>query len=134
MLESMLRSSLLLLSVFGLAAQSLLAVEYHCRVFRKVSFEIEYSQEELNKWQFTVKLEENDGKAFLSRCSYSVIDGEITCDRHRVDRVEYDPNPKVKKYYVFQPQFDFQLFPSLKAVENNGRGDIAFARCEVVSP
>ncbi len=40
----------------------------------------------------------------------------------------------IKKYYVFKGQFDVQLYPDLTFIENNGRGDIAYGKCELTSP
>ena len=43
-------------------------------------------------------------------------------------------NARIKKYYVFRSQFDVQVFSDLSFLENNGRGDIAYGKCEVVAP
>ena len=117
-----------------LMAQNLFSVEYHCPATKKVNFEHEYTQAELDRWQFTTKVEEVDGTAYLSRCSYSMIESKVTCDRYQVDRIEFNQNVKIKKYYHFSSHFNFQIFADLSSLEDNGRGDIQFGKCEVVSP
>jgi len=86
------------------------AVEYSCQVNAKYDFGKVYTKDEIKKWQFGAKIEDSGNKAFISRCSYSSIDGKVTCDRYRVDRVEYDENVSIKKYYVFRSQYNIQLF------------------------
>jgi hypothetical protein len=88
----------------------------------------------LARSRFVVKIEETAEGAFLSRCSYSLIEEKDTCDRYAVDRVQFDENVSLKKYYVFSSQFDVQLFRDLRMIENNGRGDFATGKCSVVSP
>lgn len=81
-----------------------------------------------------MKVEESGGGAFVSRCSFSPSANKVTCDRYQVDKVVFDENAKIKKYYVFRSQFDVQLFSDLSFIENNGRGDIAYGKCRVVAP
>ncbi len=114
--------------------QNLFSVEYYCPATKKVSFEQEYSRVELDKWKFATKVEETEGAAYLSRCSYALSEDKVTCDRYTVDRIEYDENVKIKKYYYFRSQFNFQIFADLSSLEDNGRGSIQFGKCEVFSP
>jgi hypothetical protein len=117
-----------------LSTDCLFGVEYYRRAVKKVSSEREYSQEQLDRWQFATRVEEVGGTAFLSRCSYTMSEGEVTCDRYKADRIVYDSNVKIKKYYHFRSQFNFQIFPDLNSIEDNGRGDIQFGKCELVAP
>lgn len=110
------------------------AVEYVCPVEKKWNLERSYTEEELSRSRFAVKIEETAAGAFLSRCSYSAIENRDTCDRYAVDRIELDNNVSIKKYYVFSSQFDVQLFRDLRMIEDNGRGDFATGKCTVVSP
>ena len=128
----MLRASIIIFAslVPALAA----AAEYDCTVEKKFDSENSYTQEHINKSQFSVKVEENSGGSFLSRCSFSTSANKVTCDRYKVDKVVFDENVKLKKYYVFRSQFDVQLFSNLSFVENNGRGGIAYGTCRVVAP
>lgn len=128
------RSFILFPVLICLMAQNLFSVEYHCPATKKVDFEHEWSQAGLDKWQHSTRVEEVDGTTYLSRCSYSMIAGEVTCDRYQVDRIEYEQNVKIKKYYHFSSHFNFQIFSDLSSLEDNGRGSIQFGKCEVVSP
>ena len=116
-------------------ASSAQAVEYYCKATRKVDLDHEYSAQQLEKSQFATKVEDFGDSAFLSRCSVSMTEGgKVTCDRYSVDRIEYDENVKIRKFYVFRNQFDFQIFGDLSSLENNGRGSIQFGKCTVTAP
>ena len=110
------------------------AVEYQCNVERKFDSEHEYTPDQIKKWKFSLIIEENGYATFVSRCSFSPSAQKVTCDRYQMDKVAQDNYIKTKKYYLFSSQFDVQLFPSLFFVENNGRGGIAFGKCNVVAP
>jgi hypothetical protein len=110
------------------------AVEYDCRVTRKVNAETVYTEEHLQRGQFAVVIAESQDRSSLSRCSFEASANRVTCDRYEVDRVVFDQNVRIKKFYVFRSHFDVQLFANLSFVENNGRGNIAFGQCRVVSP
>ena len=127
------RLSLLLL-VALLSPYLALAVEYNCNVEKKLDSERMYTAEQVEKGQFSVKIEESGSGTFVSRCSFSPSTNRVTCDRYQGDKVMFDENLKIKKYYVFRSQFDVQLFPDLSFVENNGRGGIAYGKCRVISP
>jgi len=132
------------------------ALEYYCPASQKFQSGKIHTKEEIEKWKFAVKLEESRGEAFISRCSFSYGEKKVTCDRYKVDKIiesqrikfkELSPNKNefpfnieiegfeiIKKYYYFRGQYDFQLFPNMFSVENNGRGGIQYGKCEVVSP
>lgn len=110
------------------------AAEYDCKVGKKLESEATYTPHQIEQGQFSVKIEESGGGAFVSRCSFAPSANKITCDRYQVDKVAFDEKVKIKKYYVFRSQFDVQLFPDLSFVENNGRGGIAYGKCRVVAP
>lgn len=110
------------------------AVEYDCVVEQKFDSERSYSPTKIKDGQFSVIIEETGSETFLSRCSFSSTAGKKTCDRYKVDRIAYDENVSIKKYYIFSSQFDVQLFSDLFFVENNGRAGIAFGNCKLVSP
>jgi len=60
-------------------------VEYSCRVKKKFDAARTYPPEQIEKWQFSIRIEENAGNTFVSRCSFSASAEKITCDRYRVD-------------------------------------------------
>ena len=120
-----------IVTVFSLPA---LAVEYSCEVTRKLDVERDYTAEQISKFQYSNRLEESSDASFVSRCSFAQSVGRVTCDRYKIDRVEFDANARIKKFYVFRSQFDFQLFPDLSFVENTGRGGVSYGKCKVVSP
>ena len=121
---------ILILSISALAQ----AAEYRCKVESKFNSEHAYSQAEVDKGQFSVLVEDKADSAFLSRCSFAASANKVTCDRYEVDKVMFDENVKIKKYYVFRSQFDVQIFSNLSFLENNGRGGIAFGKCSVTAP
>lgn len=110
------------------------AVEYSCQVDGKYDFGYVYTRDEIKKWQFSARIEDLGSEVFISRCSYSLIDGKVTCDRYKADHIEYDKNVNLKKYYVFRSQYNVQLFHDLSFLEDNGRGGISYGKCVVVSP
>jgi len=125
---------ILMLVFFLMVSGFAQAAEYRCNVDKKLNGEHIYSLSEIQKGQFSVLVEQRGASAFLSRCSFSYIAQKVTCDRYKVDKIEYDRNVNIVKYYVFRSQFDVQIFSSLSFVENNGRGDVACGRCDVVAP
>ena len=110
------------------------SAEYACKVDKKFSYEHEYTSSEIKKWQFSLIIEESESTAYVSRCSFSTSAQEVTCDRYEAEKIVYDENVKIKKYYFFRSQFDVQLFQDLTFVENNGRGDIAYGKCKFIAP
>jgi hypothetical protein len=103
---------------------------YDCKVERKFDTEREYTSEYIKKLKFSVRLEEKGMEAVVSRCSFSPSAAQVTCDRYIVDKITFDENIKAKKFYLFASQFDFQLFSNSSFVENNGRGSIAYGKCD----
>jgi len=120
--------------MFLMLSTASLAVEYDCAVEKKFYGGQAYSKDDLQKGQYSVLIQEEGDDAFLSRCSLSPSEKKVTCDRYEVDKVVFDSNVKIKKFYVFRSQFDVQLFPDLLFIENNGRGSIAYGHCKIVSP
>ena len=117
------------------AAREALSAELFCRVTDKYDFEKIYSEVEIDKSKFSAKIEDYGDKAFVSRCSYTTSEGKVTCDRYEVDRIEYDENVKIKKYYIFSSQYNIQIFfNNLLFVEDNGRGGISYGNCILTSP
>jgi hypothetical protein len=111
------------------------AVTYECPAEQKLDNVNGYfSKEKLIKYKFSVRIQDEASGAKLSRCSFSSLAAQITCDNYDVDKVVQSLNGEIKKYYVFDSHFDVQLFSNLMFVENNGRGTIAFGTCKVVSP
>ena len=117
-----------------LGANDAEAGEYRCVVNRKVDSERNYSDEQIRNSQFSVLIEEVQNGANLSRCSFSNEERKVTCDKYSVDHIVVDRTVKIKKYYIFKSQFDVQIYPDLAFVENNGRGGIAFGKCELTAP
>ena len=110
------------------------AVEYECKVHKKLNQEMEYTTKQIEKGQFSVLIKEKGDKASLSRCSLATSKNKVTCDSYEVNKIIYDEHVNIKKYYVFRSQFDVQLFKNMTFIENNGRGDIAYGKCKVISP
>ena len=80
----MLRVSVILLALcmFGFAA----ATEYDCKVGKKVESETTYTAHQIEKGQFSVKVEESGGGDFVSRCSFSPSANKVTCDRYQCEQ------------------------------------------------
>jgi hypothetical protein len=117
------------------AASEASSNELYCRVTDKYDFEKIYSDAEIDGLKFSAQIEEYGDKAFVSRCSYSTSQGKVTCDRYEVDRIEYDENINIKKYYIFSSQYNIQIFyENLLFIEDNGRGGISYGNCIVISP
>lgn len=109
--------------------------ELYCRVTDKYDFEKIYSEAEIDKGKFSAKIEDHGDKSYVSRCSYMTSQGKVTCDRYDVDRIEYDENVNLKKYYIFSSQYNIQIFfENLLFIEDNGRGGISYGNCIVISP
>jgi hypothetical protein len=111
------------------------AVIYDCRVDRKLDRERIYSAQDLEKYRPRVLIDLSDDAAHLSRCSISIINGGAeTCDKYKADYAAFDANVDVTKFYVFEPQFNVQLFADGAIVEDNGRGAISFGTCKELVP
>jgi hypothetical protein len=119
---------------FGITAQAE-AVIYDCRVDRKFDRERIYSAQDLEKYRPRVLIDLSDDAAHLSRCSISIINGGAeTCDKYKADYATFDANVDVSKFYVFESQFNVQLFSDSYFIEDNGRGTISFGTCTKLVP
>ena len=127
----LLRLTLFTLLFFPFIAE---AVEYKCIVEKKIDSGLEYTSEQIIKGQYSVEIKEGKNETVISRCSFVESEQKVTCDEYKVDKVVLDSNVRIKKYYLFQSQYDIQLFPSMLFVENNGRGGIAFGKYKVTAP
>ena len=125
---------LLLIGVVLVVISPAQAADYSCKVEAKFDSERVYSQTHLQKYRFSVLIEERGNSAFLSRCSFTTSSQEVTCDRYEVDKVVFDEHVRIKKFYVFHSQFDVQVYSDLSFIENNGRGSIAFGTCSITAP
>ena len=108
------------------------AEEYFCPVSKKLSSNGSYSTAQLQKWMFSVKIKHMGDAAIISRCSFASSAGAVTCDNYKADAIHDDPYTGHTKFYYFSGQFDVQIFDNLSFIENNGRGDIAFGKCDVI--
>lgn len=104
----------------------------YCPVAAKWDGRNQYSAEDLVAGQYSVRILEAGNQATISRCSFSPSRQIVDCDDYAADRVEVDPHNGIRKYYYFRGQFDVQLFPTGKFVENNGRGAFAIGICQKV--
>ena len=102
---------------------------YDCVVSRKTDFDNEIPSSIIQKYKYSVRIKDTP-KPELERCSFTPSEKRVTCDRYSVDRVEVDKFVGIKKFYYFTGQFDVQLYPDMKFVENNGRGGISYGKCE----
>ena len=102
---------------------------YDCKVTRKIEPENIVSNTELKKWKFSIRIHDTPNPEF-ERCSFDTGKDRVTCDKYTVDRVETDKFVGIKKFYYFTGQFDVQLYPDMRFVENNGRGGISYGKCE----
>ena len=118
-----------------LLATNLMAAEYYCEATSKWDGDdLLYSQDQLNKYKFAVKIKEVGDEAILSSYSFQSSAGKVTCDDYLSDYIYSDPVVGHKKYYYFRGQFDVQIFSNLFFVENNGRGSIAMGNCKLTRP
>ncbi len=115
--------------LLSLSSSFVYSTTYDCKVTRKVGPENIVSDNELKKWKFSIKIHDIT-KPELERCSFTPSQNRVTCDRYTVDRVETDKFVGIKKFYYFTGQFDVQLYPDMRFVENNGRGGISYGKCE----
>ena len=109
----------------------------NCVVVDKISLDPKpeaYPAANLAKFKPRVIVQTNPDAAYLTRCSYSSIEGKESCDTYKVDRTERDINVGIVKYYYFRGQFDVQVTAQLEFIENNGRGSISTGKCVVLVP
>lgn len=124
--------SVLMMTSIGTQAE---AVTFDCRVNRKLDRERTYSAQDLERDRPRVLIDLSGETAFLSRCGVSMINGGVeTCDKYKADYVASDANVDVSKFYVFESQFNVQLFSDGSFIEDNGRGTISFGACKKLVP
>ena len=104
---------------------------YRCTVTKKVDPSGAWSDQRVRDGQWSVVIRDEDGASTVSRCSFSPSQKALTCDPYVVDRVEADPFVGHRKYYVFESQYDVQIFSDLTFVENNGRGSVSYGQCKM---
>lgn len=110
------------------------ALKVHCPATKKFDFKTVYSPEQLQERQFSTRLEELPEGIFLDRCNFSASAGKVVCNRQKVDRVEFDQKLHTKKFYIFNPQVNFQLFSDLNSITDDGVGSVQYGKCEFISP
>ncbi len=110
------------------------ALKFDCPAIKKFDRKILYTPQQLQERKFSTRLEELPEGIFLEECSFSVSAGKVTCNRRKVDRVEDDQKLQTKKFYVFEPQVNFQLFSDLTSVTDDGVGGVQYDKCEFISP
>lgn len=110
------------------------AAQYNCAASKIFLSGTLLGSDEVARGQFSLRINEKPSFTLISRCSSSSLFKKITCDEYKVDKIVYDENSKIKKFYFFRGQFDVQLFSDMQFIENNGRGGIFHGTCKVVSP
>lgn len=123
---SLMKKIIFILLLFPISS---FAITYTCNLIKKYDSDHEYTKEELDKFPFFTILETSEDNAHISRCVY--IDKKLQCKSMVVDKIVHDQNIGITKFYVFEPQYNFQLFHNLSALEDNGRGSISFEKCSV---
>ena len=133
--QTIMKNFVYLINIILLFVGNSYAVSYDCPASQKIDNENGFfPKDKLDKYQFSVRVHEEGGKATLERCSFSTLDQKVTCDSYKVDKIVRSLNGEIKKYYVLQSHFDVQIFSDLKFVENNGRMTISFGKCHIVAP
>ena len=112
-----------------LISTNVFSSSYDCVVSRKTDFDNEIPLSIIQKYKYSVKIKDEKNPE-IDRCSFTPSEKKVTCDKYLVDRVEVDKNVGIKKFYYFTGQFDVQLYPDRRFVENNGRGGISYGKCE----
>ena len=103
---------------------------YQCIVESKFSNNNKYSEKQIKESRFSVLIIDNDEDTIIKRCSFVKLDNAVTCDEYEADYKNIDSVVGHRKYYYFRGQFDVQIFSNMNFVENNGRGSVAFGKCE----
>jgi len=117
---------------------SAFGAELRCRVIEKVGTPDgmfnPYPPNNIKKYSYSVIIRDRGKNASeMGRCSFSSSAGRVTCDFYPVDHIVKDKNVGHIKYYNFNSQFDVQVFPSMKFLENNGRGSLSSGKCEQIN-
>jgi len=127
---------------FLLVAGNTQAVEYNCIATMATDSSGEWSKEIIKKWTPSIKVKHYHRASKLpstiSRCSYSQIEGKITCDTYPIDHYETSLVANglmfIDKFYYYRGQVDVQIFlktgeKSSDYIENNGRGTVYRGKC-----
>ena len=110
------------------------ALKFHCIASKKLDAKANYTPEQIHQRKFSTRIEELPQGIFLDRCALSQSAGKVTCNRQKVDRIEYHQKLQTKKFYVFDSQVNFQLFPNLTSITDDGAGGVQYGKCEFISP
>jgi len=129
-----LKFKLIVVFIFILFPWDCFAVQYNCSTVRKTNGNHLFSGEEIVNEKYSVFLEETNNSAIIYKCLFPPSKKEKKCDLIKVDKIHHDFENKLKKYYYFKGHYDFQLFGDLVFIENNGRGEIRYGKCVVISP
>ena len=125
--------------VFYLLSASLLgpamAQDLRCHVDEKVGTPegpfMSFPPENIKKLSYAVIIRDRgETGSEIGRCSYSTTAKGVICNFYAVDHIERDLTVGYVKYYHFEGQFDVQVFPTLRFLENSGRGELASGTCE----
>ena len=119
----------ILFSLLVFLSTNVFSSSYECLVTRKLDSENLYPKSQLDQYKYSVRIKDEKNPE-VDRCSFTPSEKKVTCDKYSVDRVEVDRNVGIKKFYYFKGQFDVQLYPDMRFVENNGRGGISYGKCE----
>jgi hypothetical protein len=119
------------------------AVEYHCFATSAVDSSGEWSKERIDKWVPSAIIKHYGRSSLkpstISRCSYSQIEGKITCDTYPIDHYETtavaNASMFIDKFYYYRGQVDVQIYLNTgekvsEYIENNGRGTIYWGKCK----
>ncbi|OGT21544.1 MAG: hypothetical protein A2V90_06560 [Gammaproteobacteria bacterium RBG_16_57_12] len=69
---------------------------------------------------------------YISRCTFSPEKNQDVCIRYRMDAYEYDRRRHIRKYFIKNPQYQFQMFNSLSFVEDDSIGITQYGRCLLI--
>jgi len=108
-------------------------MKFDCRTTKKLTAKAGATAEELERNQFSTRIEELPRGFFIDRCWIVQGTGKRNCLRQKVDRIEINRKLKVKKFYVFNSQLNVQLFPDLTSLTDDGVGGVQYGTCEYVS-
>ena len=87
MLKLFLSLTAFIVSWFGIAINAS-AVTYFCEPTKKFHPKMEeYTEDYFEKYKISSMLEDSEGKAFLTMCSFEPLKGEKTCTKLEVDKI-----------------------------------------------
>lgn len=108
-------------------------MKFDCPATKQFDSKNNYTAEQIRQRMLSTRLEELPEGIFLDRCSSSESAGKVICNRQKVDRVEYHQKLQTKKFYVFGSLVNFQLFPNLTSITDDGAGGVQYGKCEYIS-